>query len=791
MRTWGRRSGDSSRLSAWLTVPTIPISTERKPCALRGLSACVDRVSVAQPSCVFCRQPIMSEAESARLDLARPRAWRRWVPSWFRSLVWVDSADKYDAFLSYSWKSDSKAAPVIHSVLQRFLCPWYKLRAKTIFRDLSSLPAGSSLQEELFDRMDRSTHLIVLASPGAAQSGGMELEANHWFSRPRKGQVLIIVTDGEFKSWDEIRDRLLPAAVRTNLGSEPLWTPLQHRRSEILTNPNNQTLHALLVEDLKQVFLRLHAPRTWEELHGQERAQKRRALTIVWTFALVFLSLALAAGGFALYAQRQKNVAVKSAQEAESRSLAVRAEVALNRDRPAALSLAAKAWQTARTTEASTAVADSFPQLLATLQGHNDAIVRAVYSPDGRSIVTASNDTTARVWNAASGQLLANLQGHNNAVLSAVFSPDGQRIVTASRDHTALVWNAASSRLLANLVGHSARVTQAEFSPDGQRIVTASWDRTARVWNAASGQLLATLQDHTGRINSAVFSRDGQRILTVSGDQIAPQVWNASSGQLLATLQDHTGIVRSAEFSHDGQRIVTASRDHTARVWSASSGQLLAILQGHTDIVFSAVFSPDGDRIVTASEDKTARVWNAARAQLVATLQGHTDAVVSAVFSRDGQRIVTASRDHTARVWSASSGQLLAILQGHTDIVSSAVFSPDGQRIVTASWDRTARVWNASTGQLLATLQGHTDYVWSAVFSPDGQRIVTASRDHTASVWNASSGQLLAILQGHTDIVSSAVFSPDGDRIVTASEDRAARVVRLVTLSEIAELLAK
>jgi WD40 repeat protein len=100
-------------------------------------------------------------------------------------------------------------------------------------------------------------------------------------------------------------------------------------------------------------------------------------------------------------------------------------------------------------------------------------------------------------------------------------------------------------------------------------------------------------------------------------------------------------------------------------------------------------------------------------------------------------------------------------------------------------------VWNAPNGKPLATLQGHTGAVPSAVFSPDSRRIVTASDDHTARVWDATSGQLQATLQGHTDRVSSAVFSPDGERIVTASADNTARVFRVVTLSEIAELLAK
>jgi hypothetical protein len=106
---------------------------------------------------------LLPPVRSPLLDLAPPKPWRRFVPSWLRSLIWVDSAGTYDAFLSYSWKSDSEIAPVIQSVIQRFLCPWYKLRAKTIFRDLSCLPAGSSLEKELFDRIDRSKHFIVLA----------------------------------------------------------------------------------------------------------------------------------------------------------------------------------------------------------------------------------------------------------------------------------------------------------------------------------------------------------------------------------------------------------------------------------------------------------------------------------------------------------------------------------------------------------------------------------------------------------------------------------------------------
>ena len=261
---------------------------------------------------------VLAATHSASLDLAPTTLWRRFVPAWLRSLIWVDSARGYDAFLSYSWKSDREVAPVIQSIIQRFLCPWYKLRAKTGFRDLSCLPASSSLEAELFDRLDRSRHLIVLASPEAAQSNGMEMEARHWFSQQRNGQVLIIVTAGNYETWREIHEFLLPASVRNNLASEPLWVPLQHRRSEIEANPNAHKLGEL-IEDLKQILLRFYPDRDWGQLRGEERSQRRRAIGLMSGLVLIFLALTVAAMSAAWFARQQQLIA-------ESRALSAQAQ---------------------------------------------------------------------------------------------------------------------------------------------------------------------------------------------------------------------------------------------------------------------------------------------------------------------------------------------------------------------------------------------------------------------------------------------------------------------------------
>lgn len=426
-----------------------------------------------------------------------------------------------------------------------------------------------------------------------------------------------------------------------------------------------------------------------------------------------------------------------------------------------------------------------------TLDGHQGYISAVAFSPDGKFIVTASADGTARVWSASTGKLITELNGHLLSVSSAAFSPDSKLVVTASADNTARVWEAGSGKNVADLRGHGSRVNSAAFSPDGKFILTASEDRTARLWEFNREQnVVPVLSGHLRGVSSAVFDPDVEKraVVTASSDGTA-RLWDVRRGTTFRYLTGHMGRVYNAAFSPNGEYVVTASADGVARTWNAGTGKTITELRGHRGPIYKAVFSPDNRFIATTGADRTVRFWDTNTGTPHKVISDLKYEVYSVAYSPDGKSIIAACDDNVARIWKVESGELVKELSGHGGEIYSAEYNRSGDLIVTASEDDTARIWKANTGDSIAILRGHANDVNNAVFSPDGQFIVTASDDKTARVWGTSTGDSIAVLRGHAGAVYTAAFSPDSRLIVTASTDGTARIYPPETFAPLEELL--
>ena len=590
---------------------------------------------------------------------------------------------------------------------------------------------------------------------------------------------------------------------------------------------------------------------------------RKRAVFLAGTL-LVALVLAVAAIWFAQQSSQNEQAAIAQKGIAENeRRIAFVRELSVNAvnnldidpERSILLALQAVSVSTAggkpvlREAEEALHRAVQKSRAMLTLTGHTGVLQSVNYSPDGKLLVTASLDKTAKIWDASTGKNLLTVTGHNDGVRGAAFSPDGTRIATASDDKTVKMWEAATGKELLTLSGHTDPVWSVAFSPDGTRLATGSRDKTAKLWNATTGKELFTLSGHTGALRRAIaFSPDGKRLVTVGEDKMA-KVWDTATGRELLTFSGHTNAIWGVAFSPAGTHIATTSIDGTTKVWDSTSGRQLLNLASSSSIN-TVAFNTSGTYLATGGGDGTARIWDTATGQMVLELYGHTGAIDGVAFSRDlhGMRLITAAGDSTAKVWdiSPSGNRDWLTLANHVGRVRDIASSPDGKFLATAGADKTAKVWDQISGKELFTLRGHTNELRSVAFSPDGKRLATSSDDQTAKVWDVSAaldvsgseqatranaiptlltlstnatvtgladhtltfspdgthlvsasagntakvwsvnaGEELFTLSGHTHYIQAAVFSPDGKRLVTVSQDKTAKVWDAATGKEL------
>lgn len=475
----------------------------------------------------------------------------------------------------------------------------------------------------------------------------------------------------------------------------------------------------------------------------------------------------------------------------QSRELAASAISKLNVDPAESVFLAAEAVNISRTAEAKSALRRALleSRVRAVLRGHKDDVSSATFSSDGKYIVTASHDKTARVWETSTGKQIKDLE-HTAEVKSAVFSRDGKFVITVSDRQPARLWEweTGAWREVKPPDGDNAKVKSAAFSPDGKLVVMANEDKTVILWDVGAWRQVTQPLKHDGEELRAAFSPDSKLVVTASG-RVA-SVWQASTGRKVAQFTEHEAVVSSAAFSADSKLIVTADGAGTARVWEAGTGRRVALMSGHLSNIYTASFSPDNKWVVTAGQDRTARVWEASTGREVAPLRGHADAVYGASFSSDGRLIVTVSYDGTGQVWEAVNWNKIAELRGHRKEVKSVAFSPDGKLAVTASGDQTARLWDIGVGHSEIELSGHTDEVKRAVFSPpDDKFVVTASADNTVRLWEASNKPKVRWQKKHEKGINSVAFSPDGSLVATASKDKTVRFWEVSTGQPVGEPL--
>ena len=442
------------------------------------------------------------------------------------------------------------------------------------------------------------------------------------------------------------------------------------------------------------------------------------------------------------------------------------------------------------------------------------------FSSDGSKLVTASNDSTTRVWNVNTGQQIASCK-HKDAILQSKFNSDGTEVLAMSDKHVAL-WDVQDNSLQTNITCKYG-FTSASYSYDCKRILTSEDGGDVKIWDKRNGKELVCFKHrgaswYYGYVSSAQYFNNDKNVLTASSDG-SVRIWKTSSPDGIIDLV-HNKTVDLASFSPDSKQVITMCMwEDTTRIWETNTGRLLKKYPTTKNKAYPSnyIYRNLSRLNLPTNTPAIPWIWNllnqeTPQANMQRLLEKYNsycafnkmllavncdelslinpllqtniyeykseNALIDfVVFDPRNYNIAVALGDSSSVIL---NGKLQTIRKfKHKGKLEYCALSPDGKQYSTSSGtDSCTITYNLKTGKERYRVN-HSDEVKNIQYSPSGNKIGVIL-SNTVQLIDSSNGNIIGELS-HDESISSLQFCSDGSYIATSSHDNSIKIWDSIT----------